>query len=94
MELKKQVVSGLGSANALIAAVDTDIEWAWAKNEYNLVGVKTALKTVSDAFTSFSRLFVSTDLREVRRDHNDDELTTRLDILKVDLFVPVCDLVN
>ena len=84
----------MGSANALIAVVDADAEWACANNEYNLAGVKMALKTVGDAFTSFSRRFVSTDLREVRREYNDDELTTHLENCKVDLFDPVCELVK
>ena len=91
-ELKKNVVSGLGSANALIAAVDTDVEWAWAKNDFNLMGVRTALKTVNDAFTPFSRKFVSGDLREVRKEYSDEDLTTHLEKFKCDLLVPVTEL--
>ena len=91
-ELKKNVVSGLGKANALIAAMDTDVEWAWAKNDFNLMGVRTKHTTVNDAFTPFSRKFVSGDLREVRKEYNDEDLTTHLEKFKCDLLVPVTEL--
>ena len=62
------------------------------ENDFNLMGVRTALKTANDAFTPFSRKFVSGDLREVRKEYNDEELTTHLEKFKCDLLVPVTDL--
>jgi hypothetical protein len=54
--------------------------------------VRTALKTVSDAFAAFSREFLSGDLREVRKEYSDEGLTTYLAKFTCDLLVPVTEL--
>jgi len=90
-KLKVKFHGMTGASSLLLVTIASDSKWQWANHEMVKAPLVNACEVLKAKDTDFSRMFLSEEVKDVRKNYKDDLLKTNLTIYISDFTKAVAD---